>query len=662
MDNAIKNRIDQLIRLLTQYEYEYYVLNKPSVTDKEYDDLFNELKQLEIKNPIYQKPNSPTQRVGGIISEKFVKFKHELPMLSLDNAFDESELINFDDQLTKSLIVNKNYVIEPKIDGLSISLIYENGQLQKALTRGDGEIGEDVTNNVKTIRSIPLQIPKKQKIIIRGEVYFSKKNFAKINEQTENEKAFANPRNAAAGTIRNLDSSIVARRKLSAIMYQIANYQDLNFSTHIQVLDQLEKWKFLTTKPYIYLTNGINKVVQHISEFKKIKDDWDFIIDGLVIKLNNLNDYTKIGSTSRFPKWAIAYKFPANIVETRLIDIIATVGRTGKITYIGKLIPVSIDGTIVSSATLHNYTYIEEKDIRINDIVKVYKAGEIIPKILEPVTTKRTTNLPKYLPVVVCPKCNSKLEKIPTEVDYFCINSVCPERILQNIIHYASRQAMNIVGVSDLILTKLFNAKIVTNIVDLYQLHGKKNIVLSQDFLIKEKLWNKIINSVSNSKINSFEHLLFGIGIRHVGFQIACILAKKFRSLDNLMKASFDDIKNIFGIGEKIAQSIVDFFKIDKNIELIESLKNNGVNTSYLDTSNQVDYDSPYFQKIFVITGTFTIPREEIKSKIKALYNAEVKATLSNKTNFLLAGNNATQKKVDQAKSMNIEIITKEIW
>lgn len=661
MNYSSKKRINELINLLKKCDYEYYVLNKPSITDIEYDQLFKELQTLEELNPEYQRFDSPTQRVGGDVLKNFKKVKHEHPMLSLGNVFNETELKNFDMQISKIVAEPRSYVIEPKIDGLSVSLVYINGILRNAITRGDGEYGEEVINNVKTIRSIPLTIPEKRRIIIRGEIFFTKTAFEKINEENV-EKTFVNPRNAAAGTIHNLNPKIVAERKLSAMMYQIIDPINFGLFSHEDILTKLEEWKFLTTKSFSHFCKDIDSAIKYISQATKIKEKWNFVVDGLVLKLNDLTKHEEIGSTSKFPKWAIAYKFPANIIETKLIDIQATVGRTGKVTYIGKLLPVKLDGALISKATLHNYDYINEKDIRINDIVEIYKAGEIIPKILRPIISKRPSQSFVFSPIEQCPECQCKLKKLDEEVDYFCMNNECPERILRNIIHYCSREAMNITGVSSLILTKLYKAKIINNIADLYTLQEKKAIVTGGNFLIKDKLWNKIINSINDSKKNSLERLIFGIGIRHVGFQVASIVAKQFKTIENIIKIDCSQIEKLFGIGQKIAQSITNFFKIGKNVQLVNNLQEKGVNTTYIEKQAKTDFSNIYYNKIFVITGKFELPRNQIKEILENKYGAQVKGQISSKTNYLLIGNNPTLKKIEIAKKLNIKIINEKIW
>lgn len=659
-----QKQIKNLISKLRRYEYEYYGLDAPSVSDAEYDATLQELAQLESKYPQYKDPNSPTSRVGGVILDKFKKVTHQFPMLSLGNAFDVGDLYHFDKQIKDvSYVPNLKYVVEPKIDGLSISLIYKNGEFTQALTRGDGVNGEDVTVNVRTIKNIPLKIDTDfENVTVRGEIYISKKDFLELNKSLNNEKEFANPRNAAAGSLRNLDSSITAKRKLSAFLYYLPGAIEKGFTSQYEVLRQLKKWGFPIAKE-IRLTNSIGEAISAVNFFTNQREILPYAIDGVVLKLDDLNFYEKLGSTTKFPRWAIAYKFPAVKVVTKLLDIQTTVGRTGRINYIAKLERINIDGTFVSSATLHNYDYILEKDIHINDYVLVYKAGDIIPKVMEVVKEKRDlTTIVKFAIATHCPQCHEPLEQTPGEVDQYCINSACASRIVQAIIHYCSREAMNVEGVSEGIIEKLFAAKLLTSITDLYELKNKQQEILNGNFKIKNKSLNNILISIENSKNNQLSNLLFALGIRHIGFATAKVLAKKFKTIEALIAAKLADYQNISDIGPIVGQSLVDWFALKTNLEILQKLINAGVKTTEVVDRSQVDETSIYYQKTFLITGSFSIPRNEIKKILEFKFDAKVSGTLSAKTDYVLAGSNATLIKVEKAKSLKIPVLLEEIW
>jgi len=629
----------------------------------------NQLIELEKQYPQFLTDDSPSLRVGGFVVSKFEKRKHQFPMLSLSNAFSYEELKKFDSDIKKELLNTQKeitYNVEPKIDGLSISLIYENGKLITALTRGDGEYGEDVTVNAKTIRSIPLSINTDlSHLEIRGEVYLTKKEFERINNELADDKQkFANPRNAAAGSLRNLDSSLTAKRKLEMIAYYIPDNSVLEhygIKTQNEIILKLKELGFKTAKEIKFCKN-IDEAIDYIDYLASIRDKIPFEIDGIVLKENEIKFYDTLGRTSKFPKWAIAYKFPPEIVQTKLLNINVTVGRTGRITYVGELEPIRIAGSTVSSATLHNAEYIQAKDIRIGDYVRVYKAGEIIPKVIGPVINKRISNLEEFKPAVVCPICNSLLEKQDGEVDQYCPNVSCRARILQSIIHFCSKKAMDIEELSDKNLEKLYEAKIITSIPDIYEFANKKELVIKSELKIKDKMFNNIVKNVEKSKSNSFEKLIFALGIRHVGETTAKSLAKTFLNIDNLASASMEQLLTIEDIGQTVAISIIDYFKNESNQHLITQLKDIGVNTQYLmPDNNQLDKNSEYYQKNFVITGSFDIPREEIKKLLVLKYDAKVTDSLTKTTDYLLVGQNAASK-LDKAKqNPHIKIIYNKI-
>ena len=659
--SEIENKINNLKKLLTKWEYEYYVLNNPTVTDEEYDLTLQELIDLEKQYPQFVTSDSPTQRVGGIASEKLNKYHHTTKMMSLANAFSVQELRKFDADIQKIIGKGKQvtYCVEPKIDGLSVSLVYKNGNLIIGATRGDGLIGEDVTNNVKTIHSIPLKIGIDHEIEIRGEVFLTKTNFKKINDGIlDDNKKFANCRNAASGSLRQLDPKITAKRKLTMFCYQIITKHNLNLLTQTSVINFLKKNNFIVA-PNIKTCYGIEDVLKAIDAWTEMRNKIDFPIDGVVIKVDAFSQYEKIGYTSKFPKWAIAYKFPPNIKTTKLLDIVPTVGRTGKINYVAKLSPIEIDGSIITSATLHNAEYILAKDICIGDEVKVFKAGDIIPKVIGPDMQKRTMDSTLYCPPKICPICHTKLEKISGEIDQYCVNINCPARLLLNIVHFTDRDAMNIEGLSFKILEKFWNNDIVKNIVDIYYLKDKKEQILNLDLHIKEKMFSKLITAVENSKKANLDKLIYALGIRHIGVVTAHILAQKFQNIHKLANASLDLLTNIKDIGPIVGQSIVDFFSIDANKKLIEKLCQIGINQNFI--TYKYDTSSDYYQKKFVITGSFDIPRNEIVKILQVKYDASFSNTITNDTDFLIA-NDFTSSKYKKAKQLGIRIITNKIW
>jgi DNA ligase (NAD+) len=642
-------------------------LDKPSVSDAEYDLTLQELIQLEKEYPQFATDDSPTKRVGGHVATHFNKVRHDIPMLSLSNQFTDEDLRKFDCDIKKETgVITVNYNIEPKIDGLSISLIYLNGILKQALTRGDGEFGEDVTNNVRTIKSIPLKIPTTiDKLEIRGEVFLSFKEFKKINEAiVDDEQKFANPRNAAAGSLRNLDSSVSARRNLDMIAYYIPNelvLKQLNIQTQSGVISELHRLGFKIADEVKHC-QGIETVIDYIKEITAKRETLAYPIDGIVIKEDEIKLYDILGRTSKFPKWATAFKFPPEVVETKLLNIEATVGRTGRITYVANLQPVALGGSIVSSATLHNADYIQENDIRINDTVKVFKAAEIIPKVMGPVIDKRPANTISFVPITHCPICNSLLEKQDEEVDQYCTNISCPARIVQSMIHFTSKKAMNIEDLSEKNLQKLYDAKIITKIQDIYQFPEKKAVILDNDFKIKEKMFNNLVNNINASKNNSLERLIFAIGIRHIGETTAKVLAKAFRNIDNLANATLEELTKINDVGEIVGISIIDFFQDLSNRQLIQDLKTLGVNINYIPSiyESNLEVNSEYYQKTFVITGSFDIPRHEIKKRLEQKYDANVVDAISRSTNYLIVGENGGSK-IEKANKLGIKIIQAKI-
>ena len=659
----INKQIDNLRKLLKQWEYEYYVLNQPTAGDEEYDFTLKKLIELESIHPELITGDSPSQRVGGKALEKFEKYEHQTRMFSLANAFDKNDLIKFDKDVKKAINNQQDveYCVEPKIDGLSVSLIYDDGNLHTAATRGDGVVGENITNNAKTIKTIPLRINYLKLLEVRGEIFLTKKDFEKINAEIDDEeKKFANARNAAAGSLRNLDPKITAKRNLTMVSYQIPMWNEIGLTKQSEVIEFLKKNNFKTSDN-VKVCKTIDQVYEHVSWLTDNRKNLNYPLDGVVIKVNDLTIHEKIGYTSKFPKWAIAYKFPHNVATTKLLDIKTTVGRTGKINYVASLVPVLLDGSTISSATLHNAEYILAKDIRINDYVKIFKAGDIIPKVIEPDLTRRNENETKtFIPITNCPVCGSVLEKNEGEVDQYCINVNCQSRIVSSIIHFASREAMNIDGLSTRIIEKLYAQKLIANIVDLYKIVDKQQEIISSDLHLKEKSVANLVNAIEVSKHNDLDKLIFGLGIRHVGAVLAKNLAKLFKDVDNLANASYEKLVGLSDVGETVARSIVDWFSNQSNLNMIEQLKLLGVNTKLIQRTD-FNVDSPYYQKVFVITGSFDIPRNKIKKRLEELYDAKIIDSITSETNYLIA-NDFESSKYKKALEKNIPIITEKIW
>ena len=664
----IKKEIEELREKIELWNYQYYILDEPSVSDSVYDRELQRLINLETQYPEFKSPNSPTNKVSGFVSNKFNKIKHLTPMMSLSNAYNNDDLLKFNLDICKEVHSKEiSYVVEPKIDGLSISLVYENSKLVKAVTRGDGKIGEDVTQNIWNINSVPHFIDQKYSnltIEIRGEVYMDKDDFIELNKKNHQQglKLFANPRNAAAGSLRNLDANISKDRNLKVLFYYIPNFKELEINTHYEAIQWLIKNHFPVSN-HIYLVNNINNVIDKIESFTNQRDNLEYQIDGIVVKVNNYSYYEDIGYTSKFPKWAIAYKFPAEIGITQVQDIVADVGRTGKITYVAKLNPISLDGSIVSNVTLNNAEYIIKKDIRIYDWVYIYKAGDVIPYLDFVDLNRRPADSEVFKEILVCPSCDSRLVKIKGEVDQRCVNPNCEEQIIKQIDYYCSRDCMNIVGVSYKIIKKLYQNNIVKSIADLYTLENKFEQISSLDLLIKEKSFNNMINSINKSKSNSLEKLLCSLGIRHLGKTTAKKIAQKFLTIDKIMNADLESFLEINDVGEVLANEIVNFFNNQKNIEIINALKQYNINMEYINIidPNQYNLDNEYFTKTFVITGTFSIPREQIKEILENAYQAKVVNTISKKVDYLLCGKDAGSK-LSKAKEIGINIIENEFW
>lgn len=664
----IKKEIEELREKIELWNYQYYILDNPSVSDSIYDRELQRLINLEIQYPEFKSPNSPTNKVGGFVSNKFNKIRHITPMMSLSNAYNNEDLLKFDLDISKEIHSKDiSYVVEPKIDGLSISLVYENSKLVRAITRGDGKIGEDVTQNIWNISSIPHFIAKKYSnltIEVRGEVYIEKDDFLELNKKNheQGQKLFSNPRNAAAGSIRNLDANISKDRNLKVLFYYIPNFKELEINSHYDTIKWLIDNHFPVSNQ-IYLVNNIKDVINKIETFTSERDNLEYQIDGVVVKVNNYSYYEDIGYTSKFPKWAIAYKFPAEIGITQVQDIVADVGRTGKITYVAKLKPISLDGSVISNVTLNNAEYILKKDIRINDWVYIYKAGDVIPYLDFVDLNRRPENTKIFKEISLCPSCNTELIKINGEVDQRCINPNCDEQIIKQIDYYCSRDCMNIVGVSYKIIKKLYENNIIHSITDLYTLENKFKQISSLELLIKEKSFNNMINSINQSKSNSLERFLCSLGIRHLGKTTAKKIAQKFLTIDKIVNANLEDLLKINDVGEILANEIVSFFNNQKNIEIINTLKKYNINMEYINiiNPNQYNLETQYLGKTFVITGSFSIPREQIKEILENAYHAKIVNTISKKVDYLLCGESAGSK-LTRAKELGISIIENEFW
>ncbi len=645
-------RMQELVNIINKLNYEYYTLDNPSVEDSEYDRLMRELMKLEEMYPDKADANSPTKRVGGKVNESFAKITHELPMLSLANVFTESDIIAFDNRIRKENIVPK-YVCELKIDGLSVSLKYENGELKYAATRGNGVIGEDITDNVKTIKTIPLKLKEKIDIEVRGEIYISKKTLMLLNQKRLKEglEPFKNARNLAAGSIRQLDSSIAAERNLDAFIYHLPNPLDYGINTHYEALEFMKNLGFVTN-PNNRLVDGIDGILNYIAEKTEKRESLGYDIDGVVIKLNSIKDQMRMGSTVKYPKWATAYKFPPEEVVTKLKDIIFTVGRTGQVTPNAILEPVSVMGSTISKATLHNEDYVKEKDIRVGDYVVIIKAGDVIPRVESVKYNRRDGSEKPFEMTDTCPICGSELVK--KDSNYYCVNPKCDAKHIESLIHFSSREAMDIGGFGERIVEDMYNLGFVKRIPDFYHLDKYKNeLMLLEGY--GEKSIQNLLKEIEESKKNSLEKLLFALGIRHVGFKTATIIARKFVTIDNIINASFEDLNNIPDIGSIIAKSVREYFDNQENLDLITELKELGLNMTYL---GKVIENPKIKDKSFVITGTLNIKRDELKDMI-ITNGGKVIESVSRKTDYLVLGENPGSK-YDKAKLLDIPILNEQ--
>lgn len=627
----MQKRIDELVDALSKASYEYYTNDNPSITDQEYDDMMDELIKLETKYPNLVRNDSPTLKIGGEVISNFKKVKHSVPMMSLADVFNLEEIKEFDLKVKKK-ILNPSYICELKIDGLSVSLIYEKGKLVRAATRGDGVVGEDITHNVRTIKNVPLSLLKDIDIEVRGEIYMPKISFEKLNEQRKiaGEALFANPRNAAAGSVRQLDSKIASKRNLSTFIYHLPNASKYNIKSQEDALKFMSDLGF-TVNDNIRKINSISDLEKYIQEYTVKRDTLPYDIDGIVIKVNNFSDQEKLGFTVKVPKWAIAYKFPALKVLTRIENIEFCVGRTGKITPRADLSPVRIQGSVVRSATLNNEDYIREKDIRINDIVSIRKAGDIIPEVVDVIKERRTETVPFQM-ISNCPICGSKLEKKEKEKAYFCVNKNCDARKIEGLIHFVGRDAMYIEGFGEAIVEDFYNYGYLKNISDFYRLKYYKEQLQELEGFGKKSIDN-LLFSIENSKNNSLERLLFGLGIRHVGKKTALILASYYNDIDNIIQASLSELTNIPDIGKVIAKSVKEYFA--ENEFLISELKKFGVNMKYI--KSKIRTNELIENKTFVLTGTLSISRDEAKRLIIE-NGGDVTSSVSKNTDALIVG------------------------
>lgn len=648
----MKDRMLELVKLLNQYAHEYYTTDNPSVSDSEYDKLYHELLDLEKQYPEFVQPDSPTHRVGGKVLEGFEKYQHQYPLYSLQDAFSREELDVFDARIRKDF-PDVRYLCELKIDGLSVSLMYEKGILVAGATRGDGSVGENITENLKRVKDIPLKLPSEVDMTVRGECYMPRSSFDAVNQlrQENGEPEFANPRNAAAGTLRQLDTAIVAKRNLATFLYQEAS--PTSATSQEAVLNQLSKNGFSVNERHI-LAHSMDEVWQFIGQIAQERDQLPYDIDGVVIKVNDLAVQEELGFTVKAPKWAIAYKFPAEEKEAQLLSVDWTVGRTGVVTPTANLMPVQLAGTTVSRATLHNVDYIAEKDIRKDDTVIVYKAGDIIPAVLRVVESKRQSKEKLEIPKN-CPSCNSELIHFEDEVALRCINPRCPAQIKEGLIHFASRDAMNITGLGPAVVEKLFDQQLVNDVAGIYRLTVEDLLQLEN---FKEKSANKLYTAIQASKENSAEKLLFGLGIRHVGSKASQILLEHFHDLEQLAKAKREEIAALDSLGMVIAESLSSYFAQEGTHILLSELKEAGLNFTYL--GEKVAADAALSGLTVVLTGKLErLNRSEAKKKLESL-GAKVTSSVSKKTSLVVAGADAGSK-LTKAQELGIDI-RDEIW
>ncbi|AVI06953.1 MULTISPECIES: NAD-dependent DNA ligase LigA [Staphylococcus] len=652
MDN-IQNRVNELHDLLNQYSYEYYIKDNPSVPDSEYDKLLRELIDIENAHPELKTDDSPTVRVGGEAQSSFEKVNHETPMLSLGNAFNEEELRRFDERIREH-IGKVEYMCELKIDGLAVSLKYEDGRFVQGLTRGDGTTGEDITENLRTIHAIPLKIKEPLNVEVRGEAYMPRRSFMRLNDEREKneEQPFANPRNAAAGSLRQLDPKLAAKRKLSVFLYSVNDFTDFNATTQSDALDELDRLGFKTNHERARVED-IEGVLEYIKKWTKQREQLSYDIDGIVIKVNDLDQQDEMGFTQKSPRWAIAYKFPAEEVVTELKDIELSIGRTGVVTPTAILEPIRVAGTTVSRASLHNEDLIKERDIRIGDSVIVKKAGDIIPEVVRSIIDRRPNDAKPYRMPTHCPSCGHELVRIEGEVALRCINPKCQAQLVEGLIHFVSRQAMNIDGLGNKIIQQLYHHQLIKDVGDIFYL-------TKEDLLPLERMGTKkvenLLSAIEHAKQNSLEHLLFGLGIRHLGAKASQILAEKFETMDRLLKVTEEELIAIHDIGDKLAQSVVTYLDNEDIKALIEKLKDKNVNMTYKGVKSSEIEGHPEFQnKTIVLTGKLQqMTRKEATTWLE-MQGAKVTSSVTKSTDLVIAGEDAGSK-LSKAEQFGTEI------
>lgn len=658
IDEAAK-RAEELRTRLNQWSREYYVEDKPTVEDYVYDKEYAELVAIEEQYPDLITSDSPTQRVGGKVLEGFEKVTHDIPLYSLNDVFSKEELIAFDQRVQKAVGRVVDYCCELKIDGLSVSLRYEDGNFVRGATRGDGTVGENITENLKTVRSVPIKLKEPMNIEVRGECFMPKRSFVQLNQdrEAEGKDIFANPRNAAAGSLRQLDSKITAKRNLDTFLYTVADFGPMEAKTQYDALEELEKIGFHTNREK-RLCHSIDEVWAYIEEYHDKRVDLPYEIDGIVIKVNKFSLQDQLGFTVKAPRWATAYKFPPEEVETLIENIEWTVGRTGVVTPTAIMTPVRVAGTTVSRASLHNGDYIKLKDIRLKDTVLIYKAGDIIPEVSQVVLDKRPKDSEEYQLPTHCPVCGSELVHLDEEVALRCINPKCPAQMKEGLNHFVSRNAMNIDGLGPRVLEQMYDKKLVADVADLYKLTEEELLTLDK---IKEKSANNILTAIDNSKDNSVERLIFGLGIRHVGAKAAKILAEHFGDLETLSRSDYESIIALDTIGDIIADSVVTYFSNEEVHELMNELKQAGVNFEYkgLRSTQLQEVESPFKEKTVVLTGKLTrLTREEAKETIENL-GGKVTGSVSKKTDIVVAGEDAGSK-LTKAQELGIEVWTED--
>lgn len=649
----MKERYDELIKLIEKANYDYYTLDNPTVTDREYDNWMSELLDIEERHPEIKRKDSPSEKIGGEVISEFKKVEHKIGMFSISDVFNESEIVAFDERIRKEF-PNPSYVCELKIDGLAVSLQYEKGILKRAATRGNGVVGEDITHNVKTIGTIPLRLNKPVDIEVRGEIYMPLKAFNELNEKRlkNGEPIFQNPRNAAAGSIRQLDSSVAKSRKLDAFLYHVP---ETDKKTHYEALMELKELGFIVN-PNIRLVKNIDEILDYINEWTARRGELPYDIDGIVIKVNDIHMQRELGFTAKYPRWVIAYKFPAEDVKTRLTDIVCTVGRTGQITPNAVFDPVKVMGSTIRRATLHNGDYINSKNLKIGDNIFVHKAGDVIPEVVGPCLEDRTGNEREFVMPDKCPICGASLVLTESGIDLKCPNDLCPARNIESLIHFCDRKAMNIEGLGERIIEDFYNMKFITSIIDIYNIKDRKEELIELEGF-GDKSVNKLLDNIEKSKQNSLEKLLFAIGISGIGEKNAKILAKKFMNIDNLMNASLEDLNNTSDVGPILANSIYNFFRNEDNIKLINDLKNIGMNMNYLGA--QIKENEELLNKRIVVTGTLKkYTRDEIQNLIE-LNGGLWSTSVTKKTYAVIVGENPGSK-YDKAKELNIPIWTEE--